>query len=85
MPVRTERIAIPVLLSFMLLWPVNVLAEEPKTIPNKVGSQIGSEVRADVVTAVFESLEKMNCKDDPESWNYKQIKRNTSITTQRDC
>ncbi len=81
MPVQTKNITIPVLVSFMLLWPVNVLAEETANIPNKVGSQIGSEVRSDAVNAIFESLEEMNCKDDPESWSCKQTKRNTAITT----
>ena len=76
---QTKNIVIHVLVSFMLLWPVNVLAEETANIPNKVGSQIGSEVRGDAITAVFESLEEMNCKDDPESWGCEFTKRNTAL------
>ena len=81
MLVQIERIAILVLLSLILLWPVGVLAEEIKTIPNKVGKQISSEVLNNATTAIFENLEDLNCKDYPESRGCKFTKQNTALAT----
>lgn len=69
------------LLLFMLLWSIDVLAEETKAIPNKVGSQIGSEVRGDAVNTVLDNIEELNCKDDPNSWECMQTKRTNAIIT----
>ena len=78
MQARTENTVIPILLSLMLFWPVGVFAEDIKTVPGKIGEQIGSEARDDAIATVFKSLEELNCKDDPESQGCEFTKRNIS-------
>ena len=67
------------LLSLVLLQPISVLAEETKTISNKVGGHIGSKAQSDAVTAIFDNLEDLNCKSDPDSWSCTQTKQTITI------
>ena len=69
-----KRIVFLVLLSFILLQPVSVLAEEVKNIPNKIGNQISSDARNEAVTAISDAFVKQSCQDDPTSWKCTQTK-----------
>ena len=70
----TKRIVFLVLLSFILLQPVSVLAEEVKNIPNKIGKQISSDTRNEVITEVSNAFVEQSCQDDPTSWKCTQTK-----------
>ena len=71
----TKRIVFLILLFFILLQPVSVLAEEVKNIPNKIGNQISSDARNEVVTEVSDAFVDLNCQDDPTSWKCTETKR----------
>ena len=69
-----KQVVFLVLLSFILLQPVSVLAEEAKSIANKVGNKISSDTRNEAVTAISDAFVKQSCQDDPTSWKCTQTK-----------
>lgn len=74
-----KRIVFLVLLSFILLQPVSVRAEEVKNIPNKIGKQISSDTRNEAVTAISDAFVEQSCQDDPTSWKCTETKRISMI------
>ena len=77
---QIQKICI-VSLAFMLLQPISVFADEAKNIPNKIGNQLSSEAQSEAVSAIFDSLEKLNCQNDPNSRACLQTKQNITVAT----
>ena len=73
----TKQIVFWLLIYFVLFQPVSVIADEIKSIPNKVGNQISSDARSEavtVVTDVSDAFVELNCENDPTSQECAQTK-----------